>query len=237
MMNKINDSSFSLYIHIPFCASKCRYCDFYSDPKLKNLIDNYLKAVVLEWYQIQKNLSPHYQIETIYFGGGTPSILSTDQFAFLVKELIEKTNRSLQCEWTLECNPDSFSEEKAHAFSDAGVTRLSFGIQSLDNKELQMLGRIHNAQTALQVLHSPALALFQSINADLMYGIPLQTIDSFTESLLTLIRLPHIKHLSLYELTINDDTPFGRHYRKLPLPDDVWISTMFFISVANKPYG
>jgi oxygen-independent coproporphyrinogen-3 oxidase len=149
-----------------------------------------------------------------------------DQFSFLFKEILGKSSRSLQCEWTVECNPDSFSEEKAHAFLDAGVTRLSFGIQSLVDKELRLLGRIHNAQTASQVLQSPILSFFQSINADLMYGIPLQTIDTFTESLITLIKLPNIKHLSLYELTINEDTPFGRHYKKLPLPDDNQIANM-----------
>ncbi len=238
MINKMNDSSISLYIHIPFCASKCRYCDFYSDPKLKNLTDNYLKAIVREWHQIQKNLPSHYQIDTIYFGGGTPSILSADQFSFLFKEIIGRSSRSLQCEWTVECNPDSFSEEKAHVFLDAGVTRLSFGIQSLDDRELRLLGRIHNAQTASKVLQSPILSLFQSISADLMYGIPLQTIDTFTESLLTLIKLPNIKHLSLYELTINEDTPFGRHYKKLPLPDDNQIASMSdYCTYICEEYG
>ena len=225
----MTDSSenLSLYIHFPFCASKCRYCDFYSVPHHANLLDDYLKAIILEWKNISHNkLCTTSKIQTIYFGGGTPSILSPEQFAFLHDELISKLNLSENYEWSIECNPDSYTDEKALIYRNRGVTRLTFGIQSFNNKELSVLGRRHSAEKALNVLNSPLLAHFNSIGLDLMFGIPLQTTESFLNSLSTALSSPYIKHFSLYELTLNDHTPFGRHYRKLPLPDDDMICEM-----------
>lgn len=217
----------SLYIHIPFCASKCNYCDFFSDPHNSNLISDYIKAIVLEWDIISKKESCNtHKIKTIYFGGGTPSLLSSEQFSFLYNELISKLDLSDDFEWSIECNPDSFSEEKGYAYLNRGVTRLTFGIQSLDNKELSILGRRHSAEKALETLDLSVLSGFDSIGADLMFGIPIQTIKSFDNSLSSVLSTPYVKHISLYELTINEHTPFGRHYKKLPLPEDDLIGEM-----------
>ncbi len=219
--------SISLYIHIPFCASKCRYCDFFSVPPNSNLINDYIKAIVLEWEIIsQKEFFNTHKVKTIYFGGGTPSLLSSAQFSFLYDELISKLDLSENLEWSIECNPDSFSEEKGYAYKNRGVTRLTFGIQSLDNKELSILGRPHNAEKALETLALSVLSSFDSISADLMFGIPLQTLKSFQYSLSSVLSVPYIKHISLYELTINEHSPFGRHYKKLPLPEDDLVSEM-----------
>jgi len=122
-------------------------------------------------------------------------------------------------EWTIECNPDSFTEEKAGLWLSMGVTRLTFGVQSFNNGELRDLGRPHSAQQALAALASPAVEQFKSVGLDLMYGLPHQTLESFRSTLFTAFSAPVIRHLSAYELTICKNTPFGRRH-KLPLPGE-----------------
>lgn len=225
------NSTLSLYLHFPFCASKCHYCDFYSESKSEQLLDRYLEALLIEWDQICRKFDcSKYQIQTIYFGGGTPSLLSPRQFSYICNELRSRLNLANNLEWTVECNPDSYSNDLADSLLKLGVNRLSFGIQSLDNKELKVLGRRHSAQRARDILNSSSLSGFQSIGADLMFGIPLQTKQSFEQSLTEVLSSPYVKHLSLYELTISEDTPFGRHHKKLPLPDDDLIGEMTELS-------
>jgi oxygen-independent coproporphyrinogen-3 oxidase len=173
------------------------------------------------------------KIQTIYFGGGTPSLLSPRQFTSLCSKLKNSLDLADNLEWTVECNPDSFSGEKAENFLKQGVNRLSFGIQSLNNRELKVLGRRHTAEKSRDVLTTSSLSGFQSIGADLMFGIPLQTKQSFERSLMEVLSSPYIKHLSLYELTINENTPFGRHQRKLPLPDDDLVGEMAELSLET----
>jgi oxygen-independent coproporphyrinogen-3 oxidase len=226
-------SSLSLYLHFPFCASKCHYCDFYSESKSEELLDRYLEALLIEWDQISTKFDlTRYKVETIYFGGGTPSLLSSRQFSYICSELKSRLNLVRNLEWTVECNPDSFSNELADTLLKQGVNRLSFGIQTLENKELKVLGRRHSAEKARYILNSPSLSCFQSVGADLMFGIPLQTKQSFEKSLIEVLSSPYVKHLSLYELTINEDTPFGRHHKKLHLPDDDLVGEMTELSLA-----
>jgi oxygen-independent coproporphyrinogen-3 oxidase len=167
-----------------------------------------------------------YLVETIFFGGGTPSLLNEKKFTKLCVLLKKHFTLAENYEWSIECNPDSFTQNKALSYLENGVNRLSFGVQSLNDRELKLLGRRHNRERALEVLHEPVLKEFRSIGVDLMFGLPLQNIESFKDTLQSVINIPVVKHLSVYELTINENTPFGRHEKRLSLPDDEEIAMM-----------
>jgi oxygen-independent coproporphyrinogen III oxidase len=210
----------SLYIHIPFCVKKCGYCDFYSVPYDAILVDDFITALEKEWGLIKKELGiENSLIKTIFFGGGTPSIMSIKQWGTINRSLIKQLNLSDDVEWTIECNPESFSTEKAELWHSMGVTRLTFGIQSLNDDELRILGRPHSSEQALLAISSPALRQFNSIGLDLMYGLPSQTMDSFEKTLNAALSAPIVRHLSAYELTICKNTPFGKTIN-LRLPDE-----------------
>ncbi len=211
----------SLYIHIPFCKKKCRYCDFYSVPYENGFADDFISALVREWtiVKTQYGLS-HAPIKSVFFGGGTPSLLSCAQWETVNSSFLSTLNVSADTEKTIECNPESFTVEKAMIWKNSGITRLTFGVQSLDNRELGLLGRPHNAKAAERVLKEPLLRDFKSVGADVMFGLPGQTPDSFANSLIGIVGNPVITHLSAYELTVNPDTTFGRHKSILPLPEE-----------------
>lgn len=211
----------SLYIHIPVCTKKCYYCDFYSESSYSELIVPYIHALSYEWELVSRQFNLcDAVIDTIYIGGGTPSLLPEKLWNILVRELFARLNHSNTMEWSIECNPDSFTSEKAYMYAQSGVNRLTFGIQSLFDEELKLLGRIHTAKRALDVLNDKSLEKFDSIGADLMYGIPDQTVKSFSESLQTLLSSSYLKHLSAYELIIEPATPLGRIQKKLSFPDE-----------------
>jgi oxygen-independent coproporphyrinogen-3 oxidase len=221
-------SLLSVYIHIPFCTQKCRYCDFYSVPYDSSLADNYLTALSKE-IDLHKNdnrLQGATAIQTIYVGGGTPTSLSADQLRTLCALLRGSCSIAPDCEWTVECNPESFTEEKASALLRAGVTRLSFGFQSLDDRNLSLLGRIHSADRCRAILADPLLTRFVSIAVDLMYGLPGQTAESCVGTLRIVAESPVVRHVSAYELTVAEETPFGRHRSRLPLPADEAMASM-----------
>jgi oxygen-independent coproporphyrinogen-3 oxidase len=211
----------SLYIHIPFCIRKCRYCDFYSVPYEEDLADRYIEALgkELELFLLQYGWNKPV-IDTIFFGGGTPSILSINQWSRISAHIHSLVSRSENCEWTVECNPDSFTIEKARVYLDSGVNRLTFGVQSINERELSIMRRVHNADRVREVLNSSIIEQFTSVGVDLIYGLPGQTVGSLTTSLETLLDFRIVKHLSIYELNINESTPFGRHAALLPLPNE-----------------
>jgi oxygen-independent coproporphyrinogen-3 oxidase len=210
----------SLYIHVPFCAKKCNYCDFYSVEYNEETVGNFVAALCREWELVSSSLGlKNVEIKTIFFGGGTPSILSVKTWEALRKSLVRHLKLTPEIEWTIECNPDSFTKEKAELWLEMGVTRLTFGVQSLNDLELRSLGRIHTAQQAIRALESPILLRFNSIGIDLMYGLPLQTLESFDTTLTAALSVPVVSHLSAYELAVCKETPFGRT-EDLPLPDE-----------------
>lgn len=226
----------SLYIHIPFCVRKCHYCDFYSVPYDASLADDFIKALAREWDMKKK--SHHLEnatIHSIYFGGGTPSLLSIHQWRQIKSVLIDRLILASDVEWTIESNPESFTEEKALLWHSMGVTRLTIGIQSLNDDELRFIGRPHTADEAKAVLTSPVLFKFKSIGADLIYGLPLQTVSSFAHSLETVLSTDAVRHLSAYELSVAENTEFG-HRPDLPLPseDIVYDMASLLFSVAKK---
>jgi oxygen-independent coproporphyrinogen-3 oxidase len=211
----------SLYIHIPFCVRKCRYCDFLSVPYDSGLADRYIEAISEELRLFCKKYSWETPvIDTLFFGGGTPSILSAEQWKKLTDGIRSSITFADNYEWTIECNPDSWSDEKAAIYLQTGVNRITFGVQSLEPKELSIMGRVHSADRVFEVLSSSCLLDFNSVGVDCIYGLPGQTVTTFQSSLETLIGFPIVKHLSVYELNINEKTPFGRHQAILPLPSE-----------------
>jgi oxygen-independent coproporphyrinogen III oxidase len=218
---------FSLYIHVPFCVRKCNYCDFYSEPSDPAAIDGYIDGLLREWELAKKEyLLEGLPVETLYFGGGTPSILSFRQWERIIGKFVRELHFTPRYEWSIECNPDSFSPETASLWLDSGVTRISVGVQSLDDNELALMGRVHNARQAFDLLENPILSKFTSIGADLMYGTPGQTPGSFAGSLDAVLAASAVRHLSVYELTISPTTDFGRRSNLLPLPSDETTAAM-----------
>ncbi|HMA64370.1 MAG TPA: radical SAM family heme chaperone HemW [Chitinispirillaceae bacterium] len=218
---------FSLYIHIPFCAAKCSYCDFYSRKGTEDEIRLYCNALLKELDTCRKTYElDNFKVTSVFFGGGTPSILNPDIAEMLCIGIKERVTLIDNAEWTFECNPDSFSTTLAEALYGCGVNRLSFGVQSLHDNELHALGRIHSAQQALDILQSDCISKFSSVNADLMYGIPYQSVNSFLASLQTICSISTIKHISAYELTFCENTPFGKMRLSLQLPDEPIVDTM-----------
>jgi len=209
------------------------HCEERSDEAIQKcnnaLINQYIDALINEWniYESAEMFDVHC-IDTVYIGGGTPSILGIDMWERLDRELFSRIDKTGIKEWSIECNPESFSIDKAKAYSKSGATRLTFGVQSLNDRELSVCGRIHNSARTLEVLRDERLStMFNSIGADIIYGLPGQTIDTLTATLSSILSIPRIKHLSAYELTIADDTPFGRHGKILPRPDEDAIAEMY----------
>ena len=199
---------FSLYLHIPFCKRKCPYCDFYSQTLPTN-IEQYLTAL-----QQELNLYTNYfpkEVVSIYFGGGTPSLLSSKQIGTLLDTIAQLYSLSADCEITLESNPEQASEAYYNALHSVGINRLSIGVQSLDDAILKFLGRRHSAREALNALEYAQKAGFKRLSADVIYGIPTQSLKSLESTLGTLVG---IEHISAYHLTLEAATVFGRMHAR-----------------------
>ncbi|KMQ50827.1 coproporphyrinogen III oxidase [Chitinispirillum alkaliphilum] len=216
----MNSRPISLYIHVPFCVDKCRYCDFYSLPYKNEYADSYVFALTREWSLLVDRKSIDGNISTIFMGGGTPSLLTEEHWDQLNEGLFSRLNLRNLREWTLEVNPETFSEKKAALWKRMGVTRLTFGIQSMNKRELSVCGRIHTEKKALEVLSHPVLQEFNSTGADVMFALPGQTQKSLEHTLRTVLSCREVNHLSAYELTLNKSTPFGKHRKILPLPEE-----------------
>lgn len=199
-----------LYIHIPFCMKKCAYCDFLSGPAPRETIDRYVTALVAEIRQYQK-LAENYRVTTIFFGGGTPSILSGGQMKEIFAALRDVFEIQVGAEITMEANPGTVTEENLQAYRACGINRISFGLQSVDDKELKLLGRVHTMRQFEESYDLARKAGFQNINIDLISAIPGQTVESWEHTLDTVIRM-NPEHISAYSLIIEEGTPFYEIY-------------------------
>ncbi len=234
----MNNEPLSLYIHTPFCAKKCRYCDFYSVSYDKETADAFVAAIIQEWGLLKDRHRLGDEISTIYMGGGTPSLLTQEHLGLLKTELFDKLDLTKLQEWTIEANPESFSSQKAQLWKSMGATRLSLGVQSLRQKELSFSGRLHSAQRALDVLNDPVLKEFRSVGADIIYALPGQTPESLEKTLRAILSTGSIHHLSAYELTLSRATPFGRHQTLLPVPSEELAVRMYeFIGNICREYA
>jgi len=223
-----------LYIHVPFCKTKCPYCDFYSVPS-PSLVSPWLKAVQKEAL-MHKGRFPGF--DSLYLGGGTPSILDDDVLEELVRFLFASFSFPPDLEFTIEVNPDDVIQEKLQVFKDLGANRISVGVQSLDERDLRFLGRRHSAFQAERAL-TWIRKEFRNVSVDLMYGLPGQALSNWL-SLLDRVLTYRPEHLSCYELTIADGTPFSRMMGEgkfKPLPEErekrFFMSTSAFLEEAG----
>jgi oxygen-independent coproporphyrinogen-3 oxidase len=214
-----------LYVHIPFCARICPYCAFYKDLLDRSQTWRFCEAILCELDQQCASfaLSP----ETIYFGGGTPTALTTSQLEFLLGGFHERLDLSSLKEWTIEANPGGVMPRKAELLHKLGVTRVSLGIQSWDDELLKLLGREHNSQQAEQSFHILRAAGFPNINVDLMFGLPGQTIEQWKFTLEKTIDL-RPDHISTYCLTYEEDTEFFLRHARGELLQDSDADAAFF---------
>lgn len=205
-----------LYIHIPFCKSKCLYCDFPSYTYMEDLIIPYMEALSKEIKKVSLNKT----FTSIFIGGGTPSFLSIEALNILTNAL-DKVKKSSDIEFTVEGNPNSFTKEKLISFKNMGVNRLSIGLQACQDRLLKKLGRIHTLNDFKNTFKEARDLGFNNINVDLMFGIPNQTLQDFKESL-EFINSLKPEHISSYSLIVEESTPYYkmRESGKLKLPDE-----------------
>ncbi|MBI4661854.1 MAG: radical SAM family heme chaperone HemW [Verrucomicrobia bacterium] len=201
MRKTVTERAVSLYVHVPFCARKCEYCAFYSHAPNNELVDRYVSALIRE----MSFLSIEGRPQTIFFGGGTPSLLTVRQWERILQAM-ERHRLLGTPEWTVECNPATISAEKARLLRAHGVNRISMGVQSLDDELLDRLGRIHTRQSVLKSFDLLRKAGFDNINLDLMFAIPGQTMELWRQTLAEATALQS-EHLSCYEVIYEEDTP------------------------------
>ena len=199
-----------LYIHIPFCVQKCAYCDFLSAPADAETRSGYVEALIRE-IRAAKSKYSGYRVSTAFLGGGTPSILKGDETARIFHALFQNFDIAADAEVTMEANPGTVTEEKAEIWKTSGVNRLSIGLQSVNDRELRMLGRIHTFGEFLHTWETVHRAGFENVNIDLISAIPGQTAGSWEKTLRTAAELEP-EHLSAYSLIVEEGTPFYDWY-------------------------
>ena len=214
-----------LYVHIPFCSSRCSYCDFATGLYQSELADRYVRALV------QEILSSRYagaRVDTIYFGGGTPSLLEPSQLDRILSLLFDRFQIKESAEITLEINPGSASPDKLREFRRLGINRASFGAQTFDDAELAKLGRSHTAADALTTFSDLRNAGFANVSFDLIAGLPGQTLEGWQRNIKQALELQP-EHLSFYLLEVHAGTPLAEHIRRglQPVPDDDLAGVMY----------
>ncbi|MFL2640806.1 MAG: radical SAM family heme chaperone HemW [Dehalococcoidia bacterium] len=217
----------SLYVHIPFCTFKCFYCDFNTYAGLEGLIPSYVEGLNVEisrWGTVLSNGHSNedkFIVKSVFFGGGTPSLLNGNQLESIMNTISANFSFSKDLEITLEANPESIETQKISDYRSAGVNRVSIGGQSTKNSELIMLGRLHNENQLTQAFMNVQKAKIENINIDFMYNLPGQTTQDWVDTLSDAVNF-EADHLSLYGLTVEENTPFYSSINNgdLPKPDD-----------------
>jgi oxygen-independent coproporphyrinogen III oxidase len=221
MLNGIEEPNVlrHLYVHIPFCPKICPYCSFYKEASDRNKTQLFLDSLLVELDRRLNEMSG-FRLETIFFGGGTPSALSVKQLEFLLSGLSLRLDLSNIREWTLEMNPATVSLEKAKMIRDFGVNRISMGVQSWNSQTLETLGRVHSAEQAERSFEILRQAGFNNLNLDLIFGVPGQPASVWKETLDKTIGFEP-EHISAYCLTYEEDTEFFRRFSQGELAQDV----------------
>jgi oxygen-independent coproporphyrinogen-3 oxidase len=220
-LNSNLEQSLSLYIHFPWCIRKCPYCDFNSYPVSGSLPQaEYLTALLMDLEQDLPKVVGRTLI-SIFIGGGTPSLFSPDNVARLLSEIAKRIPVQTGAEITLEANPGTVDSHRLRAFLQAGINRLSLGIQSFNETQLQQIGRIHGRQEAIAAIRHTIAAGFENFNLDLMFGLPEQTVAMALQDLETATSF-HPPHLSWYQLTLEPNTPFYQQPPILPEEERLW---------------
>lgn len=214
-----------LYVHIPFCSSRCSYCDFATGLYQSELAERYVHALVRE---IRSSLYADQLVDTIYFGGGTPSLLAAAQLERILDALFDRFRIEENPEITLEINPGSVTTEKLREFRRLGINRASFGLQTFDDAELAKLGRSHTAADALKTFAELRSAGFANVSFDLIAGLPGQTLAGWERNIRQALALEP-DHLSFYLLEVHSGTPLAEHIRRgiQPVPDEDQAGVMY----------
>lgn len=220
MLTLKNPPPLSLYIHIPWCVKKCPYCDFNSHEAKEKIPENEYVAALLRDLEHDLPLIWGRRIQSIYIGGGTPSLFAPETFYKLLSELRARLNFLPNCEISMEANPGSLELERFYDFQQAGINRLSIGVQSFRDESLQSLGRIHNSKQAIRAAEIAMQSEFKSVNLDLMFGLPGQTLEQARSDINHAIELAP-QHISLYQLTIEKNTYFHSKPPTLPKHDEL----------------
>jgi len=217
----------SLYFHLPFCTRKCDYCHFYVLPDQDTLKQQLLDGLFLEWKRLSLHLTP-FKICSIYFGGGTPFLFGPQRIKQVMDWIRQDAFLSPTAELTLEANPENVTADVMQAYVQAGINRVSLGVQTLDPALLQLLGRLHHPQTALNAIQTIIDTGISNLSIDLMYDLPQQTLAHWETTLNQVIQLP-LTHLSLYNLTIEPHTLFFKRQESLRphLPDEAASLAMY----------
>jgi oxygen-independent coproporphyrinogen III oxidase len=218
----------SIYLHIPFCKHRCAYCDFNTYAGQEDSIPLYVTALIKEIETVSARAPKPINVHTVFFGGGTPSLLSGPQFASVMHALRAAFGLTADAETTIEANPGTVSPEKLNAIHNAGINRISFGVQSANMEELHMLEREHSFFDVIEAVSSARKAGFDNLNLDLIYGLPEQSLPTWQTTLQRIIDL-NPEHISAYALTLEHGTPFGRWASKglLPFPDPDLAAEMY----------
>ncbi|MEX2538253.1 MAG: radical SAM family heme chaperone HemW [Actinomycetota bacterium] len=218
---------FGLYVHVPFCSHRCGYCDFNAYAGIDHAIEEYMTALVTDARYarsapVDADVTDRPEVTSIFVGGGTPSLVPAASIGAVLDAIRGSWPVSRDAEITIECNPESTEDDKLAAYLEAGVTRISFGVQSLDNELLLSLGRTHDAETALDALDRAGRAGFENVSADLIFGIPGEDDERWLESLEGVLERG-TSHVSAYALIYEEGTPL-ESWRKLgkvvPVDDD-----------------
>lgn len=208
-----------LYVHIPFCKQKCAYCDFYSLAGNEAQMDAYCAALTRHLEEVAPRCS-HHIVNTVYFGGGTPSYLGAARLTALLKTIKKRYTLARDAEITVECNPDSAGDWKElRSLRRAGFNRISLGVQSADDELLREIGRVHTFSQVTDAVAAARMAKFQNISLDLIYGLPHQTLEQWQDTVRTAAALD-VEHLSCYGLKVEEGTPLYVRRNTSQLPDD-----------------
>ena len=219
-----------LYIHIPFCKSKCVYCDFYSLPRSESRMDDYTDALCAHLAETAPFAAGHL-VDTVYFGGGTPSYLGTKRLVKILKTILKKYKVDKQAEITLEANPDSAGDWKElRTLRRCGFNRLSLGMQSADDEELSEIGRVHTMAQTEAAVEAARKAKFQNLSLDLIYGLPHQTLEGWQKNLSAALDLTP-EHLSCDGLKVEEGTPLFARRGTAGLPGDDAQADMYLYTV------
>ena len=230
LTKRLDKAPLGIYIHVPFCRSKCQYCDFYSlSVKDDKLMDGYLSAICAHIREAGA-LAPGYKVDTIYFGGGTPSFFGAEGMATILTTIRRNFDVDNNAEITFEANPDSVSDKLLSRLRAEGFNRVSLGIQTDDDEVLKKLGRPHSYAQAMSAFHRIRKAGFRNISVDLMYGLPGQTLSAWQSTLENGLTL-NPEHISCYGLKLEPGTPMYDYRDYAKLPDDDAQADMYLAAV------
>ena len=223
-----NNEPISLYFHIPFCIHRCAYCDFNTYAGQEDSIPDYVEALQKEIQFVGRSTPANHPVHTIFFGGGTPSLLTANQLELILSSIHASFHLATETEVSLEANPGTCSREFLQDIKTLGFNRISFGVQSANPNELRLLERIHDYGDVVNAVKWSRQARFDNLNIDLIYGLPEQTMADWQKTVNLILGL-HPEHLSLYALTLEHGTPFGRWAKRglLPIPDPDLAAEMY----------